>query len=181
MKRLGKVLNRFFFTIGLMVTAVFLYAVFSPSFNDSAAAEKHFNQKLKSFISSDESSIPLKELTDFNWDKVCHLRLGDPDHSYISEGQISIALGAAYSGRVPDEVCDTFSFNALVFSYSEFKHHLINIKYCGINNKDGRPENQCFDQNAALVFNYKDQFDYKHYYISSENNENMPLSEVLTE
>lgn len=130
-------------SFAVLGSSVFAVEAFFPS--EDEARERNFNQKLEEKIAAGEKKIYLRDLTDFEWDKVCHLVFAQ-DYNF-SQRDISEIIDAEYDGYSPDQRCDTDKYNALVFVTSNSKNYLLNMDRCSPRlgqEKEYIRKNMCF-------------------------------------
>ena len=94
--------------------------------------ERAFNKRLEEKIAAGEEKIYLKDLTDFEWDKVCYFETQD-ETGPIQYPTPSEVLGHEYKGDIPFPSCGEFKHNDLFF-IDHFGARFIKPKECLMGN-----------------------------------------------
>jgi hypothetical protein len=94
--------------------------------------ERVFNELITQKIEAGERQIFLKDLTDFNWDRVCYFtsQYGDGGASYPTPDEV---IGRKFEGYAPDASCDSFGHSDLLF-YSDKTAKFVRFDFCNTKN-----------------------------------------------
>ena len=161
----GNIFRTFFKVLGYAFLAIIaVIALFSGCvwyvYNympwEDKKIERAFNERLEEKMAAGEEKIYLKDLTDFEWNKVCYIAeyaLEAPDGTKGYGFDFDSYLGRKYGGPYPlRDVCDTDASNALLFVGENGFTRLVAMDRC----PEGKLENvshECFGKDAALQVN----------------------------
>jgi len=156
LKWFRRILGFGFLGLITLIMLLFRHDHYFPS--EDVKLERNFNKRLEEKIVAGETKIPLHDLTDFEWDEVCYIKI----YSVGGYGfDIDKYLGYEYQGRKPKRnVCDTDVSNSLLFLMSDNKTKLLTMKRCfpriGKNREYLKESHTCFKADVSFnVFDYK--------------------------
>jgi hypothetical protein len=125
-----KLLGSAIISVILLIILLFAADYFLPW--EDKKTERVFNKRLEGKIAAGEEKIYLKDLTDFEWDKVCYFEAQD-ETGPMQYPTPSEVLGHEYEGDVPFPSCGEFKHNDLFF-IDHFDARFIKPKKCLMGN-----------------------------------------------
>jgi hypothetical protein len=111
--------------------------------------ERQANTTLKKLISIDSNPIPIRELVNFPFDKVCFLVSMENYVSHGSKWSVNHQLDSKYQGYIPDSRCDSYKQNDLFFIENRKPITVIPINICNFSLSPKSTTN-CFSADAVI-------------------------------
>jgi hypothetical protein len=110
-KWIGRIVGYGFLAFIALIGILIVYEMYFPW--EDKAREREFNRRLEQKISDGEEKIYLKDLTDFEWEKLFFMGA-----EYTNE-DLNQMIGFEYNGYIPSIWCDPFDKSDLVFVKDE--------------------------------------------------------------